>query len=111
MTTGTKNALRRLLSCAFAAALIVASAGPSQAGVNGREARQAARIRQGLHDGSLTGREAHRLAHRQRRIERMEQRFRRSGDGLGPRERARLDRALDRSSARIWRQRHDGQSR
>ena len=44
-------------------------------------------------------------------VERMEQRMRSDGGGLGPRERVRLDRALDRSSAHVYHARHDAQSR
>lgn len=76
-------------------------------GVNAREHHQRQRIRAGVQDGSLTRPEAHRLAHGQVRTERLERRMRADDGALGPRERARLDRRLDRSSARIHRQRHD----
>ena len=72
-----------------------------------RAARQELRIRQGVHAGQLTRREAHRLRLGQRHIRRMELRARAEGR-VGARERARMHRALDRQSARIWRLRHGG---
>lgn len=106
---------RTLVALGFGAFLALpltaALAGDATAGVDGRQARQRERIRDGVQDGSLTGREAHRLGHQQVRIERMERRMRHDGGGLGPRERVRLDRALDRSSGHIYRQRHDRQAR
>jgi hypothetical protein len=97
------------IGAGLAAALLCASA--ATAGVNAREQRQRARIAAGVEDGSLTRPEAHRLRRQQRHVERMEQRMRSDGGGLGPRERIRLDRALDRSSAHVYHARHDAQSR
>jgi hypothetical protein len=101
--------LRTLGCLAFAAGLLAAAAAGA-AGVNGREAFQRERIRDGVADGSLTAGEAHRLGRQQRHIERMEQRFRADDGVLGPRERLRLDGALDRSSVRIHRTRHNGRT-
>lgn len=105
--------LSRSISFGLAAALaaLLLSAADARAGVNGREAHQRARIRAGVADGSLTGPEARRLARNQVRTERLERRMRADDGRLGPHERARLDRRLDHSSARIWRQRHDPQDR
>jgi hypothetical protein len=86
-------------------------ASDASAGVEAREQRQRARIRAGVADGTLTRPEALRLSRTQGRIERLEGRMRADGGGIGPYERLRLDGILDRSSARIHRQRHDGQSR
>jgi hypothetical protein len=94
-----------------AAGLLILGAGvASAAGVNGREAVQRHRIGAGVQDGSLTRGETHRLFHRQRHIERMERRFRADDGALGPRERHRLDGALDRSSRHIYRARHNGRT-
>lgn len=102
---------RRLrIAIGLGVSLLALGAGAVEAGargVNGREHHQRERIRAGLHDGSLTRHEAHRLAHGQVRTERLERRMRADDGVLGPRERARLDRRLDRSSGRIHRQRHD----
>ena len=104
--------LRSIGCLAVAAGLMALGAGDAgAAGVNGREALQRHRIGAGVDDGSLTRGEAHRLAHQQRHIERMEQRFRADDGVLGPRERHRLDGALDRSSRHIHRARHNGRTR
>ena len=79
--------------------------------VDGREATQRSRIGAGVQDGSLTRPEAHRLLRQQAHIERMENRMRSDDGRLGPHERVRLDRALDRSSAHIHHARHDAQTR
>ena len=102
----------RSLGCLVAAAgLLILGAGVAGATVvNGRETIQRHRIGAGVQDGSLTRGETHRLFHRQRHIERMEQRFRADDGVLGPRERHRLDGALDRSSRHIYRARHNGRT-
>jgi hypothetical protein len=103
--------LRRGIFVFLVAAFAATGAHADPAGVNGREQFQRDRIRAGVQDGSLTRPEARHLATQQRRTERLEQRMRRDDGVLGPRERARLDQRLDRSSANIYRARHDGQSR
>lgn len=99
---------------AFAVAVLalvgcLALATPGQASVNGRERRQHERIQQGRRSGELTSREAARLAREQARIEREERRYRANDGRLGPRERADLDRDLNRANRHIYRQKHDGQ--
>ena len=74
-----------------------------------REARQCQRIERGLRCQQLGPREAKRLRLHQRRIRRMELRARADGR-VGPRERARLHRAMDRQDGRIHRLRHDGRA-
>ncbi len=103
--------LRRGVFCFLVAAFAATSAHADPAGVNGREHFQRDRIRAGVQDGSLTRPETRHLVNQQRRTERLEQRMRRDDGVLGPRERLRLDRRLDRNSANIYRARHDGQSR
>ena len=80
-------------------------------GINAREARQERRIDQGIYSGELTKNETRRLEREQNRIDRVEDRYRTSGDGLSAKERARLERALNRSSRDIYRQKHDRQDR
>ena len=80
-------------------------------GINRRERRQSLRIRQGIRSDELTRREAARLAAEQSRIRAYERRSRIDGAGLSRRERARLDSMLDRSSRRIYRQKHDRHDR
>jgi hypothetical protein len=74
-----------------------------------REMRQEARIHQGVRRGDLTRPEARRLQMGERRIARLDHRAWADGR-LGPRERFRVNRALDRQSARIWRLRHNRRS-
>ncbi len=75
--------------------------------IDRREREQGARIRQGLHDGSLTPREAQRLWGEQRHLRGAEGRM--SADGnLGPGERGRLNAMQNRASQDIYRARHNG---
>jgi hypothetical protein len=85
-------------------------AGDAQAGVDGRQPRQQARIAEGVRSGDLTRREATRLEAQQARIRREERRYRADGV-LGPWERADLRRDQRRASRTIRRQKNDGQSR
>ncbi|MEP6902874.1 MAG: hypothetical protein ABJA66_14065 [Actinomycetota bacterium] len=82
-----------------------------QQNINRRQRRQQRRIRGGYRSGRLTRREASRLERREVRTNRMERRFRRSGNGLSRRERRRLAINLNRNSRRIYRQKHDRQRR
>ena len=75
-----------------------------------REANQADRIRDGVRDGSLTRGEAARLGAEQRHIRREEARFKADGN-VTPRERAHLERDLNRASRDISRARHNRRHR
>lgn len=75
--------------------------------VGARQATQQARIADGVANGQLTRCEAARLEARSAHIERREAAYRASG-GLGPVERADLERRLDSVSRDIAEQRHDG---
>ena len=106
--------LRRICKTALFLALVLvvsvmAASAQARRGINAREHRQQQRIAQGVRSGELTNRETLRLEREQLRIERQEDRFRASGDGLSPRERARLEHELNRSSRDIYRQKHDRQ--
>lgn len=79
-------------------------------GINAREENQQDRIQQGVKSGELTRREAERLEAEQARIAVNEKYARRSGDGLSPQERARLEKELNKSSKDIYKQKHDGQT-
>lgn len=78
-------------------------------GINQRQQNQRQRIAQGVGSGELTARETARLAREQVQIQRLENRFRASGDGLSLRERVRLQHELNQSSRHIYRQKHDRQ--
>lgn len=77
--------------------------------INERQHNQRQRIGQGIRSGELTARETARLAREQVQIQRMENRFRASGDGLSNRERVRLQHELNQASQHIYRQKHDRQ--
>lgn len=107
--------MKRLVTLILFAALVVvsvnvASADVSTPRVDRREARQHARIHQGVRSGQLTRGEAMRLRAGQTHVRRMERRA--ISDGrMGPRERARLDRAQNRQNRRIYRLKHNARVR
>jgi len=74
-----------------------------------RENEQQKRINQGIENGSLTPNEAARLEKEQAKFERVENRYRESGDRLTMREREKLYRDQNRMSHDIYRQKHDRQ--
>jgi hypothetical protein len=80
-------------------------------GVNERQQNQRDRIRQGVQSGELTGVEAARLRRQQAQVQLNEARARQSGGEFTTRERARIQRQLNRSSRGIYRQKHDRQDR
>jgi hypothetical protein len=80
--------------------------------VDRREARQQARIAQGVKSGQLTPRETARLETREAHIDGEVARERAANGGhLTPAERARVNRQQDRLSGAIYRQKHDAQAR
>jgi hypothetical protein len=78
-------------------------------GVNARQENQQERLTNGLQNGSLTQKEYDRLQKQQSSLANLEAKYRDSGNGLNPYERARLDAAQDSLSRNINRQAHDGQ--
>lgn len=77
-------------------------------GIDQRQANQERRIDQGIASGSLTQREANRLERGQQHVDNMENRAK--SDGVVTRqERARLNRAQNVQSDRIYAQKHDRQ--
>jgi NACalpha-BTF3-like transcription factor len=95
-------------------AVIIPAAGLAQGrrnGVNERQRNQQQRIRQGVRSGELTGVEAARIQRRESQIRLNEARARRSGGEFTPEERARIQGQLDRSSEKIYQQKHDAQDR
>lgn len=71
-----------------------------------RNLNQQERIRQGVESGRLTSREAGRLERGQAHVYRKEARAARDGH-VGPREQLGVQRAENRQSAHVWRQKHD----
>ena len=86
----------------------VASARPNcSPRIDRREARQHVWIRQGVRQGDLTPGETQRLNAGQRHVDRMEDRARSDGS-MSVRERARITRAQNHQSRRIFRMWHNG---
>lgn len=95
---------------AVLASLMATAAFAGTPRIDAREARQHARIHQGVRSGRLTRGEAMRLRAGQRHVHRMERRAKADGR-VTMRERARIGRAQDRQSRAIWRLKHNGRSR
>ena len=109
--------MKRITMAAFAAAMLVAFAGVSQAAtaastprIDRREARQHARIHQGARSGQLTRHEARKLRRDQRHIARVERRAKADGV-VTPQERRRITHAQNRESRRIYRLKHNHRTR
>lgn len=99
-----------ILTAVMACGLVGATAATSDARpINARQRHQQARIVQGFRSGQLTGREFRGLERGQAHVARLEARLRRSGGVFTTRERAVVQRALDRQSRLIVRERHDRQ--
>lgn len=110
--------MKKLLGLGFACALLVLGLSAESFAqnsryhtVNKRQRNQQNRIYNGINSGTLNRREAYRLEQQQYRINRLEQRFRKSGNGLSWRERYILDNRQDRASRNIYGQKHDAQKR
>jgi hypothetical protein len=91
------------------ALLFLAAPALAETRVDRRQLRQEQRIDQGIQSGQLTGRETQRLEKGQDHVESIETRAQ-SGLVTG-KEKARIDRAQDVQSRRIFRQKHDAQTR
>ncbi|HSQ18750.1 MAG TPA: hypothetical protein VLR92_00115 [Blastocatellia bacterium] len=105
--------MRKISSLLIVAVFVLGGSAVSMAdsrGINGRQYREQQRINQGIRSGELTRREARVLEGRLARI-RIHERFARADGHLSYRERARLNRELNRESRGIYRQKHDSQTR
>lgn len=78
--------------------------------VDRRQERQEQRIDKGVQSGALTPREARRVQAGQRHVGKLETRTQADGT-VTAKEKARLEHAQDVQSKRIYRQKHDAQSR
>jgi hypothetical protein len=99
-------AIVKATAWALMGVLTMAGANEAAATVNGRQARQAARIHEGVKSGELTRREAARLHAEQAALRAEERVYRRDGV-LTARERVDLKRDQNRASRHIARQKHD----
>src|SRR5437660_647322 len=105
--------MRKIVSLFVAAVFVLGASAVAMAGSRGidrREYREQRRINQGIRSGELTRREAERVEAGLARI-RIDERFARADGHVTPRERARLERELNRESRAIYHQKHDGQDR
>jgi hypothetical protein len=105
--------MRKISSFLIVAVFVLGASSVSMAGsrvINRREYREQKRINQGIRSGELTRREARVLEGRLARI-RIDERFAKADGHLSYRERARLNRELNRESRDIYRQKHDSQDR
>ena len=105
--------MRKIVSFLFVAVFVLGASAVSMAStprINKREYHEQQRINQGIRSGELTRREAERLEAGIAKI-RVDERYAKSDGNVSPRERARLNRELNRESRAIYRQKHDGQDR
>ena len=107
--------MKRVMMGLWAAALLtlavsMASAETATPRVDRREARQHARIRQGVRSGQVTPGEAARLRAGQAHVRRVERRAKADGV-VTPGERARLNRAQNHQSRKIYRLKHNARTR
>jgi microcystin-dependent protein len=100
-------AVASLVITGFGANLALADATPN---LDKREHRQAARIKDGVKSGELTRPETKRLIKGEVRLHKHEARAKADGEVTGA-ERARLQAEANRMSKRIYRQKHDAQTR
>ena len=78
--------------------------------VDRRQERQEQRIDQGIKSGALTPHETRKLEQGQQHVEKLETRAQADGKVTG-KEKARLEHAQDVQSKRIYKQKHDAQTR
>lgn len=105
--------MKKIVSLVFAVVFVLGASAVSMAGshgINRREYNEQRRINQGIRSGELTRREAGRLEAGLART-RIDERYARSDGHITPRERARINRDLNRESRAIYRQKHDRQDR
>jgi hypothetical protein len=103
----TKRVWAGILGTALCAGMLTGTA--SATSINTRQRHEQTRIRQGVRSGELTRQEAKRLELEQRKIRIQEQLARKNG--LTPKERARLQKELEKASRDIYKQKHDNQDR
>jgi hypothetical protein len=79
--------------------------------VKNRQITQQKRIRQGVRGGELTPRETRKLERNAARIHRSVSKDRVDGGAFTPHERAKAQRKLNKQSRKIYREKHDNQTR
>jgi hypothetical protein len=99
-----------LLTAVFVLALGINVLAQSTPSVDNREHRQQKRIKHGVKSGSLTKREAAKLEAGQAKTQRMEAKAKADGT-VTAKERAKLQKRENKTSKKIYRQKHDNQTR
>ncbi len=99
-----------LMAVLGSASLLATPVEARQYGINQRQHRQQGRIYNGINNGSLNRRESARLGRQQFALNKKEQRFRNSGNGLNASERYRLQNQQNQLSQNIYQQKHDSQN-
>jgi len=105
-----KRIVSILLSAVFVFGMGLTAMAQKTPSVDNRQHRQQRRIRQGVKNGSLTRKEAARLEAGQARTRRIERRAKADGTVTAA-ERAKLQHRENKTSRRIYKQKHDNQSR
>ena len=105
-----KRIVSILISVIFVLGLGLSAMAQKTPVVDNRQHRQQKRIRQGVKSGSLTKREAAKLEAGQARTRRIERRAKADGT-VTAKERYRLQHRENKTSRRIYRQKHDNQNR
>ena len=100
----------KLITQLAAILTIICSTSSMAATINERQDNQQARIQQGVVSGELTKRETVKLSQQQIKIQRKEMRFKSDGE-FTKKERALVQRDLNRQNKAIYRQKHDQQQR
>lgn len=101
---------KQIVSMAVVLGLCAGAAFAGTPNLDRREHHQMQRIHQGVQTGELTRPETRRLLEGQAKLRYMEAKAKADGD-VTPAERARLQAAADVQSKRIYRQKHDAQTR
>lgn len=105
--------MKNLIKAAIGASVLFAFCGQALAGtpvLNDRQANQKARIVQGAKSGELTKKETARMVRGQAQLQRMENRAKADGV-VTKKEKAKLHHKANKESAKIYRNKHDGQKR
>lgn len=107
--------MKRLMGILACGVLVVFLAAPVMAGtrtpgINQRQIHQQQRINQGIRSGQLTYGEARRLENQEARIQ-TNKLFDKSDGKVTPAERQQLNRELNRTSANIYRLKHNDRTR
>ena len=103
---------RTFLSTVLMGAIASAPAVFGENKVNQRQQNQQQRIGEGVENGSLSAKETGRLEHQEAGIHHEVRADRKANGGnLTPQEKAQVNRQQNRESARIYRQKHDGNNK